>query len=66
MLMFSQSTVNTFVHKDKNLRWGQAFYDFMKLHKITNPEDKIFCDRLYNAEDGEAKHMVMARLDFRN
>lgn len=63
MLTFSKTTVNEFRHTNKSLRWGQAFHRFMKLDKITNLEDKNFCDKLYNANDEIAKAMVASRTD---
>lgn len=63
MIMFSESEVKRFQHKNKHLRWGQAFYNFMKLHKVKDPQDKEFCDRLYNAPDEKAKAMVTSRTD---
>lgn len=66
MITFQKSKVDSFVHKNKSLRWGQAFHHFMKLEKVTNPQDKEFCDRIYNADDEKAKQMVMSRLDKNN
>ena len=45
---------------------GQAFFGYMKLEKVTNQQDKEFCDRLYNATDEKAKAMVASRLDRSN
>lgn len=61
MILFSESIVKGFVHTNNGQRWGQAFYGYMKLHKVENEEDKIFCDKLYNADDGTAKAMVASR-----
>lgn len=63
MLMFSESEVKRFRHQNKSLRWGQAFYNFMKLHKVQEPQDKEFCERLYNASEEKAKAMVASRTD---
>lgn len=63
MLTFSASEVKRFVHNNKAKRWGQDFYDFMKLDKVKNPQDKHFCDKLYNAEESVAKAMVKSRTD---
>lgn len=65
MLTFSKSMVEKFVHRNKSLRWGQAFHQHFKLHKITGT-DKAFCDRLYNASDDTAKAMVASRTDKNN
>jgi hypothetical protein len=63
MLMFPKTQVAKFAHTNKALRWGQAFHRFMKLEKISNPQDKEFCDRLYQAADEKAKAMVQSRTD---
>ena len=47
-------------------RWGQSFYDFMQLHKITSTEAKVWSDRLYNAKDDVAKQMVKTSIDHRS
>lgn len=65
MIMFSKSMVETFSHRNKSLRWGQAFHQYMKLHKVTG-QDKAFCDKLYNATDEIAKAMVASRTDKNN
>ena len=62
MVTFSRSVVDQFKHVNKNLRWGQAFHQFMKLDRCTT--DKHFLDRLYNESDeGKAKAMVISRTD---
>lgn len=62
MLLFPESRVKKFVHRNKALRYGQAFYAYMKLHKVVNPQDKYFCDRLYNeTDDKKAKNMIASR-----
>ena len=61
--MFAKSSVDKFKHQNKALRWGQAFYKFMKLDKVKNIQDKEFCDRLFNADDDKAKAMVASRTD---
>lgn len=63
MIKFPASQVKAFVHRNKALRWGQAFHQFMKLEKVENAQDKEFCDRLYNAPDEKAKAMVTSRTD---
>lgn len=49
--------------KLKGLRRGQAFHQYFKLEKITNEEDKKFCDVLYNATDEEANIMIASIMD---
>ena len=44
-------------------RMGQQFYDFMELHKITNADDRVWCDGLYNASDKAARQMILASVD---
>lgn len=67
MITFPNTQYKKFNHANASLRWGQAFYNFMKLHKVTNPQDKEFCDRIYNeADDNRARMMVISRLDLQN
>ena len=66
MITFTKSKVDAFKHLNTHLRWGQAFFGYMKLEKVTNQQDKEFCDRLYNATDEKAKAMVASRLDRSN
>lgn len=66
MIMFQKSRVDAFRHLNKSLRWGQAFHGYMKLEKITDIQDKAFCDRLYYADNEKAKAMVRSRLDKEN
>ncbi len=66
MIMFPKSRVDAFTHQNKHLRWGQAFHHFMRLDKVDHPQDREFCDRLYNADDAKAQAMVQSRLDREN
>lgn len=62
MVTFSNSMVQQYHHNNKHLRWGQGFYQFMKLERCNT--DKFFLDRLYNETDDEkAKAMVRSRTD---
>jgi hypothetical protein len=63
-LTFSNSVIQDFRHDSKTLRYGQAFYQWVKLEKVVNEIDKCFCDRLYNADDDTAKNMIKSRTDF--
>ena len=63
VITFPKSAVDKFRHNNKALRWGQSFYQYMKLDKVTNPQDKEFCDRLYEATDEKAMVMVTSRTD---
>lgn len=63
--MFSKSLVDGFKHHNKALRYGQAFHQYAKLEKVVGSE-KVFCDRLYVADDKTAKQMIASRLDPNN
>jgi len=57
--------IRQFRRTNTDQRWGQEFYDFMKLEKVQDPEDKAWCDELYNEpDDARAKVMVLARIDY--
>ena len=58
-----RSRYNQFQRVPNAQRWGQQFYEFMELHKVTDPDNKIWCDLLYNASDRTARQMVLASLD---
>ena len=65
MLMFPKSRVDQFQYRNKCLRYGQAFHNFMKLHKCN--QDRNFCDRLWNERSEErAKAMIASRTDPNN
>lgn len=49
--------------KFRGCRLGQAFYNFMKLEKITG-HAKPWCDRLWNADVQEAFSMIQASIDY--
>lgn len=53
---------------DKTLgtRWGQQFYEYMGLHKITNPFDKVWCDKMYEVGTHMGRQMVLSSLDQNN
>lgn len=62
LLWFPKTTVILFRHTNTHLRWGQAFHQFFKLEKITDPKNKDFCDRLYyESNKVKAKAMVASR-----
>lgn len=62
MITFSASEIAKFRHTNKAKRWGQAFYDHFKLHRVEG-SDKAFCEKLYNADEATAKAMVASRTD---
>lgn len=47
----------------KNLRFGQAFYNFAELHKMTQTP---FLDTLYNAPMNIAEKMLLDIVDYAN
>ena len=64
MITFAKSRVDKFVHRNKFLRYGQAFHRQFKLDKVTNQQDKEFCDRLFwEVSEEKAKAMIASRLD---
>lgn len=67
MIMLPKTTVDKFVHRNKALRYGQAFHQYMKLEKVTQPQDKVYCDRIYNEPNEEVvKAWIRSRLDYNN
>lgn len=47
------------------LRRGQAFYNYMELHKITSPVNKLWCDRLHAERDRVvADRLILSRTDW--
>ena len=63
MITFAKTKVDAFRHANKALRYGQAFHQYMKLDKVSNIEDKHFCDKLYNADEQLAKQLINSRID---
>lgn len=47
-------------------RLGQHFYDYMELHKITDSTQKVWCDQLYQVNDGVARQMILVNIDQEN
>lgn len=60
------SRYKSFQRKPNAGRFGQQFYEHMELHKVTNPEDKEWCDKLYNIADKYGRQMVLAAIDHAN
>lgn len=50
-------------HDYPGLRFGQAFHTYMKFERVVN--DKGFFDKLYIANDVEARDMILSLLDYR-
>lgn len=50
--------------KHVTVNLGQAFHRYFKLDKITNEEDKNFCDRLYEMGDEEAQKVIESITDY--
>lgn len=63
MITFAKSKVDRFVHRNKALRYGQAFYQAFKLDKVTDAADKQFCNRIYEANEEKTKALIASRLD---
>lgn len=62
-----KSRFNQFQYKrELGTRWGQQFYEFMELHKVTDPFDKLWCDKLYEANHILGRQMVLIALDHNN
>lgn len=65
-IRFPRSRVLAFMRAHiSGMNIGRTFYKFMELDKITNPNDKAYCDRLYNATTSDAHKMIIARTDWR-
>lgn len=47
-------------------RLGQHFHDYMELEKVTDKNQRAWCDQLYNANDVIARQMIMVNLDHNN
>lgn len=47
-------------------RYGQLIHDLLELDKSNDPEVKVWADRLYNADDAEAKRMIAEVIDPNN
>lgn len=74
MLMFPASMVKSFEESEwyaafkagNGTRLGQAFHCFAKLHRVENPKDKEFCDKLWDADNEKAADLIVARIDENN
>lgn len=69
MKMLSNTAVQEFIlgweHGDQEMRLGQAFHGHFKFDEITNARDKSFCDKLYIAEEEQARKMIATITDWR-
>lgn len=65
-IKFPLSRVVAFKPADHKRRWGQQFYDYMELDKVTSSPNREYCDKIYNAPRDEAERMVENRIDFLN
>lgn len=67
-ITISKSEIERFcsyrISNRNGLRLGQAFHQYFKLEKITNEEDKIFCDRLYEMDGDEARKAIESITDY--
>lgn len=69
MMTFSKSLVVEFYTlfnqgKFGSQRLGQAFHNHMKLHKCSNPADKVLQDKLYELDGDEARSFIETYTDF--
>lgn len=63
-MMFSSSVLGYFNPLDfKGQRVGQAYYNFLSLHKVTGDE-KEWCDKFYEADGNIAYSMLRDRTDY--
>ena len=56
-------TWNSIPKETQQLRFGQGFYNFANLHKMTQTN---FLDKLYNASNDVAKKMLLNIIDYSN
>ena len=68
-LIFPRSAVLRFYKenptwREQGLRLGQAFFNWMKLEQVKMPENKAFCDKLFNADSSRAAPMIISRTDW--
>ena len=64
-MFFSKSEVQAFFQQDREngQRLGQRFHTYFKLDKIQNESDKIWCDRIYQADGSIARAMIEKSVD---
>lgn len=62
MINLSMARVNEYFSKPPvpGQRAGQSFHDFFELNNLTDPNDKLWADKLYNATSTEAYVMIAA------
>lgn len=64
-VVIPHSLFQRFTRTNKHLRWGQEFYGFAKLEKLSSPENVAWANKLYNEPDEVlAKNMVLAKVDY--
>lgn len=67
MISIPLSRFKAFSHtRTDGRRWGQHFYDYMELGKVTSGFDKVWCDKLYQVNDVQARQMVLNVIDYDN
>ncbi len=64
-MIISKSLITQFhcVDRDPNRRLGQELYDFLLLHKVKNPDEVVWANKLYNATDEEARKISEVATD---
>lgn len=46
------------------LRLGQKFHEYMALHKVLNPVDRLLCDKIYEADGQTAIDLIEKHTDY--
>lgn len=68
VMMFPLSRYNEFCKEWKEGKWphqrfGQAFHNYMRLDKITSEKERLYCDKLWEADNQKAVDLIDARID---
>lgn len=72
MLTYSATTVKEFKKEllttdaYTEQRIGQAFFNYMEMHKVTSPENQGFLAKLYEADGREAWKLIDSHTDWAN
>lgn len=66
MVIIPNSSYQLFKKKDKpnGQRLGQRFHAHFGLEKMSDPDDRRWCDQLYNADDVEAHGLIASSIDY--
>lgn len=65
-MIISHSLIKQFhcLKLNPNRRLGQELYDFLLLHKVKNPNEVVWANKLYNASDEEVTEMIQEATDY--